>query len=413
MESSETRHLPNAVGNLEERRERVRDPRRSLMAAVGVVALAAVLAATAATWFFLHGGFEGGVPISARFSSPGAGQQLPIGGDVKVRGVLVGRIHDIRLVPDEGVSVDMRLNDSEDIPASSRAEIRSKTVFGQKWIELIPPADGRGPYFAAGDSIRDERTTEPLELERALQLGHDLLSAVPLDDLAAATRALATGFSGQEGDARTAIDRGLVALRAVNSRGDQLDLGLRQLREFSAWLDANDTSLLSFMDSFDQMNRALVGAAPSLRSNLQTVPAFFDRLASFQEMTEQDLGRLIQSGATVAEIVAARSDDLTDIVIGLESFTTVWNSGLKQPCSNIYESNLTCWQVYQPPGLDSRGLYGPGEAPDANEPGDPLRGVAGESPLGSTAIQDLLRSAAAQENVGLTGVLTAPLGGTP
>ena len=349
--------------------------------------------------------------MSARFSAPGVGQQLPVGGDVKVRGVLVGRIHDIRLGEDGGAVVDLRLNGSEDVPRESNAEIRSKTVFGQKWIELIPEEGAGAPYLTSGDVIPDERTKEPLELERALQLGHELLSAIPLEDLSQALNALAEGFTGQEDDARSAIDSGLVALRAVNSRSGELDLSLRQLREFSEWLDANDTDLLSFMSSLDAANRALVGAAPEFRSNLASVPVFFDRFAEFQERTEVDLGRLIQSGATLAELIAPRSDDLKDIILNLEAFTTVWNSGLKQPCAGLYERNMTCWQVYQPPGLESRGLYGPGEAPDADEPGDPLFGVGGESPLGSGDVQAFLRGIS--QEPGVSSVLTAPLRTAP
>ena len=360
----------------------------------GLVAIALLTGSVALTWFFLRGNFEGGAPVRAFFSAPGVGQQLPIGGDVKVRGVLVGRIHEMDL-SDDGVVVFLRLDESHDIPTASRAEIRSKTVFGQKWIELIPPrgAGNQGPFLAAGDSIPDEQTKEPLEFERALQLGHDLLSAIPLEDLSLTLNTLADGFRGQESDARRAIDRGLVALKAVNRRSGEFDLSLRQLREFSEWLDDNDTDLLGFMSSLDSANRALVGAAPAFRSNLQSVPAFFDRFASFQEDIEVDLGRLVEDGATVAEIVAARSADLTDIIVQLQAFTTVWNSGLKQPCAGLYESNLTCWQLIQMPGFDSRGLYGPGEAPDADEPGDPLFRVPGEAPT-DLDVATLLRDAA-------------------
>ena len=395
------------MGALEEQKKRVRDPRRAWMAAVGLVALAIVGSALASTWFLLRGGFEGGTPISARFSAPGVGQQLPVGGDVKVRGVLVGRIHDIALANDGDAVVHMRLNSSEDVPNTARAEVRSKTIFGEKWIELIPPPEG-GPSFAPGDAIPDSRTKEPVELERSLHLGHELLSAIPLEDLAQTLHTLADGFSGQEKDARLAIDRGLVALRAVNSRAGELDLGLRQLREFSEWLDENDTDLLSFMASLDSANRALVGAAPEFRSNLASVPVFFDRFADFQERIAGDLGRLIEEGATLAELIEPRSDDLRDLVVNLEAFTTVWNSGLKQPCEGLYETNLTCWQVYQPPGLESRGLYGPGEAPDADEPGDPLFRVPGESPLADAELQMLLNTYA-EEHQGLASVLTAPL----
>jgi phospholipid/cholesterol/gamma-HCH transport system substrate-binding protein len=357
---------------------------RARHALLGIVALALFAGSVWLTWTFLQGGFQGGMPVRAVFSAPGVGQQLPDGGDVKIRGVLVGYIGDVT-IEDGTAVIEMRLNEGEEIPESSTAEIRSKTVFGQKWIELIPPAGAGAPFLAAGSEIPDERTLEPLELERALELGSDLLSEIPLNDLSEVFRTLAEGFSGQESDAALSIDRGLVALRAVNSRSAEFDLALRQLAEFSTWLDDNDDALLSFMGSLDSANRALVGAAPELRSNLQSVPVFFNELARFQEDIEGDLAVLVEDGATLTELVAERDQDLRDLIVNLEAFTTVWNSGLSQPCGGLYESDMTCWQIYQPPGLNNRGMYRNGQSPDSNEPGDPnFRGsVATASALDS------------------------------
>lgn len=343
---------------------------------LGMIALALAASALGATWFFLKGGFQTGMPVGAVFSGRGVGQQLPVGGDVKIRGVLVGTIQDIELRDDGNAVVRLLLDEDLELPVSTGAEIRSKTVFGQKWVELIP-SETAGPLLAAGDLIPDSQTKEPLELERSLQLGHDLLSRLPLRDLTTVFSTLAEGFTGSEEDAARAIDRGIVALRAVNARSDELDLALVQLRQTAQWLDENDGDILSFMESLDEANRALVGAAPEYRASLQSVPLFLERLARLQERIEPELGRLVEDGATVAEIVAARSDELTDLVVQLEAFTTVWNSGLKQPCEGLYESGMTCWQVYQPPGLESRGLYGEGFGPLSDSATDPLLGATG------------------------------------
>ena len=344
---------------------------RKLRALLGLAAIGVLVVAVVATWFVLKGGLRSGLPVSAVFGAPGVGQQLPVGGDVKVRGVLVGQISELRLQEDGKAVVEMLLKDGFELPADSRAEIRSKTLFGQKWVELIP-TDGGSPTFVAGDVIPDSRTTEPLELERALQLGHDLISELPLQDLSTVFAELADGFGGSEDDARTAIDRGLVALKAVNEKGPAFDLALRQLREFSEWLDSNDTDLLSFMSSLDEANRALVGASPEFKASLDSVPVFLDDFASFQIRNEKHLGRLIQSGASLAELLQDHTGDIRGFIKGLESFTTVWNSGLSQPCGGLYEQNMTCWQVYGMPGIESRGLYGDGEDPLSDQPTDPL-----------------------------------------
>ena len=335
---------------------------------LGGIAFLLLVGSFAVTWIFLNGGFQSGMPVSAVFSSRGVGQQLPIGGDVKVKGVLVGRIQSVELSDEGDAVIELLIDEEHRFPEDSSVEIRSKTVFGQKWVELIPGDDDA--YLAAGSVIPDERTTEPLEFELALQLGHDLLSEIPLQDLSRIFRSLAHGFSGREDDARTALDRGLVALRAVNARSDQLDLSLRQLAEFSRWLNDNDDAVIDLMASVDSANRALVGAAPEFESSLDSVPAALNDVAGFQERTEEELGRLVENGATLAEIVAARSDRLTDIVVQLEAFTTVWNSGLSQPCGGVFERDMTCWQVYQMPGMESRGTYRD-SGPVGDESGDP------------------------------------------
>lgn len=374
---------------------------RPLRALLGLFAIGLFTAAVAGTWVFLKGGFQSGSAVAAIFSDEGVGQQLPEGGDVKVRGVLVGRIDAINLEDDGTVRVDMLLNeDGLGLPAGTRAEIGSKTLFGEKWVELIPGDDTAQEALVSGDVIPDSRTEEPLELETQLQLGSDLLSSIPLGDLSTLLNTLAEGFGGSEKDARNALDDGLVALRAINARSAELDLSLSQLREFSEWVNDNDDELLSFMDSVDSANRALVGAAPAFTSSLDSVPAFLNDLSGFQERTDRNLGRLVENGATVAEIVAKRNDSLIDLVVQLEAFLTVWNSGLRQPCEGLYDSQLTCWQIYLAPGIESRGLYDPNSRPpNDNERGDPGNGGIGR-PIDKTSIEDfveLLRKSSGQE----------------
>ena len=346
------------------------DPKKGRNVALGAVAIGLFAAAVWLTWVFLTGGFQGGTRVTAFFSEPGVGQQLRAGGDVKVRGVLVGRISDIRLEGQAAV-LELALEDDVDLSDQSIAEIRSKTIFGEKWVELIPPDGEPTGLLETGSVIDDDHTIEPLELERALELGHDLLSELPVEDLAEVLAAFADGFSGQEASARKALDRGLVALRAVNSNRQGLDESLQQLDEFSGWLDDNAETFVDFTAALDSANRALVGAAPEFESSMDSVPVFLDRLAAFQERTEGDLGRLAEDGADIGEVVAARVDRLVDIVVQLEAFTTVWNSGLQQPCAGEYESDLTCWKIYQQPGMESRGLYGSGQSPLDNDAGDP------------------------------------------
>ena len=344
---------------------------------LGVLALGLFVGSVAATGFFLGGGFETGVPVSAVFSRPGVGQQLPIGGDVKVRGVLVGRIDEIKLADDgSGAVIEMLLEEDVELPATTAAEIRSKTVFGQKWVELLPPQNPLSDQMLVADSvIPDERTTEPLELERALQLGHDLLDELPLRDLSIVLNTLARGFTGQEDDTIKAIEQGLIALRAVNEKSPEFDLALRQLREFSEFLNDHDETLLSFMESLDQANSALVANKTEFKRSLNTVPRFIRKLSAYQRRIDPQLSRLVEDGADLAEFLEPRSLQLVDVILQLQPFTTIWNSGLRRPCAGEFEGDLTCWQLFIMPGTRPR-LLRTGRVATGERSGRPRERVA-------------------------------------
>lgn len=86
--------------------------------------------------------------------------------------------------------------------------------------------------------------------------------------------------------------------------------------------------------------------------------------------------------------MAPRSDALVSLIRQLEAFATIWNSGLSQPCAGEFESDMVCWQIYLPPGIESRGLYGKGEGPDADQPGDPNYGSTSSAPT-TLSVDDL------------------------
>jgi len=103
---------------------------------------------------------------------------------------------------------------------------------------------------------------------------------------------------------------------------------------------------------------------------------------------------------------------LFDLVVQLEAFLTVWNSGLRQPCEGLYDDDLTCWQIYLSPGVQSRGLYGGNERPpNDNERGDPGNGRIGRS-LSRAAIEEfqtaLTQSSGSEVPSDLAELLYAP-----
>lgn len=127
-----------------------------------------------------------------------SGQSLSKNGDVKLRGMIVGSIREIE--PTEG-GVTMQLAMDPDlidrVPQGVTARIVPKTLFGEKYIDLLPP-EGSGPDsepLAAGDTIT--RADVPIEVEELLNDFYPLLQAVEPADLSYTLTAVSQALEGR------------------------------------------------------------------------------------------------------------------------------------------------------------------------------------------------------------------------
>jgi phospholipid/cholesterol/gamma-HCH transport system substrate-binding protein len=98
-----------------------------------------------------------------------AGNQLVVPADVKLDGVIVGRVSGVST---EGEIARMKLQIDKarigQIPADVEARILPKTLFGEKFVELVVPPGSppNGPKLKAGDVISQDRSETAIELQR-------------------------------------------------------------------------------------------------------------------------------------------------------------------------------------------------------------------------------------------------------
>ncbi len=92
-----------------------------------------------------------GYPLTASFRSL---EGVTVGSDVRLAGVKVGTVSDIRLNPETyRAETTVTLNDGIEIPDDSSILISSEGLLGGNYVEISP---GGSPfYYAAGDEILD------------------------------------------------------------------------------------------------------------------------------------------------------------------------------------------------------------------------------------------------------------------
>ncbi|MFN2388996.1 MAG: MCE family protein [Actinomycetota bacterium] len=346
---------------------------------IGLLAVALAAGAVALSGYTLvNGGLTNdAIPAYAEFEN--CGQGIREGGDVKLRGVLVGRIGSIAREARSNCRIQMRLFPAAmpQIPANAGAQIRAKTVFGEKWVELLYPESPEGE-IAEDDTITADRTIDPLEVETILNRALPILEAVDPENLSGALTALAEGFAGHEDAAIRGLERGIVALKATNDNEALLREGIRQLAESGEALSEVDRPLLESMSNLTTLNRFTTARARLIAENLRKAPALLRELSTVFETRFVDLTRIVDRGATVLGVLAARSNDLDRLLDALPKFNSGWIRNLnhvcryRQPTSEPGKSPGDvvpgrCWRVHNILS-HSRGPYGPGEAPGPKAP---------------------------------------------
>jgi phospholipid/cholesterol/gamma-HCH transport system substrate-binding protein len=324
-----------------------------------LVGVAIVVAAFGLTGYVLvNGGLTNrNIPAYAEFSN--CGQGLRVRGDVKLRGVLVGTIDGIEKVRGGNCKVELGIfpESQSQVPQNVGAEIRAKTVFGEKWVELTYPENEIEARLGEGDVIPEDKTIDPLEVETILNTALPLLESVDPEDLSETLTALSTGFVGHEDAAIRSIESGIEALRPLNENEGLLNKGITQLSEVSKTFQSVDDDLFRALDRLDVVQRFTIDNRDLIASNFEKAPRLLDELTLLFTTRFNDLTKLVNSGATIVDILAARTDDLDRLLTALPQFNAKWIRNLSHNCRYRQQTDEPgkeagdevpgrCWRVH-------------------------------------------------------------------
>ncbi len=139
--------------------------RPGVVRASGIAALVLVLALVWLTYAVFTKKFTHDLP--ATVTSDGVGLELSRNADVKLRGVIVGRV---AAITSDGTDAEIHLALDPDlagtIPARVEAYLVPKTLFGEKYVDLRPLAGAGGTAITAGARIA--QGSLPPEVEQVL-----------------------------------------------------------------------------------------------------------------------------------------------------------------------------------------------------------------------------------------------------
>ncbi|MGW7367185.1 MCE family protein [Streptomyces sp. NPDC054841] len=205
------------------------------------------------------------------------GNQVDPRADVKLRGLLVGEVREVRADGDKAtLDLALRPEHVSRIPSDVQARLLPKTLFGEKYVDLVAPRGPAGRPIRAGDVISQDRTRVGIEVQQLMNDLLPLLRTVRPAELNATLSAFATALDG---------------------RGDRVGANLVRVEGYLSRLNPHMPSIKEDISRFADVAEVYGDAAPDLMRILRNTVTTSRTVVEKQDQ----LAALFTSTATAAD----------------------------------------------------------------------------------------------------------------
>lgn len=262
-----------------------------------------------------NGDFRDRAPVTLKTTR--AGLTMDTGAPVKLRGVEVGKVTEVR--PDgEGAVIRLELDPAQlaHIPADVEARIVPPTAFGAKYVELVTrDRIGVGPAIRAGAVIEGDDVTVEVDQTFA-QLTRVLNVAKPAEVNSALT-ALATTLDQRGEQIGQLVAKVDTYLKALNPSLPTLTTDLRRAESV---LDTYDTAMPALLDTLEDVtatSRTISEQEASLQALLLSLRSFSNETDRLVATNRRNAIAMLRSLAPVADVLAKYSPELPCVIQGV------------------------------------------------------------------------------------------------
>ncbi len=338
-----------------------------------------------------------------RASFDAAGQGLQRNSDVKIRGVNVGRVEYVKLQGGRALVV-MDIDHGEKVPTSTQAVVRPKTLFGEKFVDLVP-GDGEvnGPYYPTNSTaqIPDDHTTGGFELERVLTDAYPLLKDINPAELGNVISTLAYGANGLGPDVNRTIASSASVAGVFAAHDADTQQFLVDLAKLSTELGNRSDDLVGLAHSLDQALPPVNDRAAELNQLLVQTGRLSTDAADLLEANTAFVNSAIGPGDAVVQLLYDHRGDVIPLVAGLRQYLQGLASVIRIPVGDgTYMAAVkgllggTVCSIIPCSALSAATPANPATATAAGTPAPAAAGGGAASPAGpapgSTPLQALL-----------------------
>ncbi len=279
------------------------EPTRRALAGRGLIVMLAFIAILGATYLRSTGAVGGNPEVSALVRN--AGGSLRPGSDVKINGVIIGRVTEITNGNDGDVRIGLLVNeeDLDSIPANVEARILPATVFGTTFVDLVVYNGASDDALEAGDVIPADKSQGTLELQQALDDIDRLVTALGPAELASAIGSAAEALEGRGDKIGQIIETADTYLARLTPLMPLVRSDLRKLAANLELIDSVAPDLLQATEDGLVTLHTIATQQAAVTALISGGTALSRTATSFLSSNQRELVRFIDNGALLMDVL--------------------------------------------------------------------------------------------------------------
>lgn len=211
--------------------------------------------------------------VSVTLLAGNAGNAMQRGADVKVHGVLVGRVTGVTSVGDGArISLSLDPEQAAQIPADATARLLPKTLFGERFVSVVLPAAGHGgAAIQSGATLHQDSSFEGVELQRVFDDLLPVLQTLQPEKLASTLSEVSSALRGRGTQIGSSLDEFSAYLTKFGPEVPRLADDLQALASVADSYSGSLPDLLGALDDLTTFARTQVDQQQQLKSLFSSV----------------------------------------------------------------------------------------------------------------------------------------------
>ncbi|GAC1443281.1 MAG: MCE family protein [Mycobacteriales bacterium] len=252
------------------------------------------------------------------------GNQLTAPADVKLRGLVVGEVRGVAS-SGQGATISLALDPKKValIPKNVEAQLLPKTLFGEKFVDLVVPPSPSADHLRGGDVIGQDHSKTAIETERVLNDFLPLLQSLKPAELSLALNSVSSALRGRGNRLGANFARVDAYFAQLNPELPAIQQDFRGLADVSQSYATAAPNVLRLIDNFSAVSRNLVDQKTELAAFLSSTATFSDSFSSILNQNDQRLITLASSSRPSLQTYARYSPEFPCIASGLTAFQPI------------------------------------------------------------------------------------------